>query len=145
MPLGFYVGGAGRLGRFVAIAGELGWNRKTHFYDFEPPLTPLERGLSVRTFSIGPRFYFGDRVTVFVHALLGGIRRTSTSSFEGREYSESHSGFMFQPGGGVDFSVSEAVALRAQFDYQIGSWYEAEDPVASMRFVVGGVVYLGKR
>lgn len=135
-PLGFHVGGAGRITDFLGIAGDLGWNQKSQ--DF----FGVDTKLSFTTFSGGPRFYFGDRVTGFVHALFGGIRGEASASFEGESESESETEFMIQPGGGVDVRVSDSVAIRAQFDYQ---WINAEDTDGNVRFVVAAAFYLGER
>jgi opacity protein-like surface antigen len=135
-PLGFHVGGAGRITDFLGIAGDLGWNRKSQ------NLFGVDTKLTFTTFSGGPRFYFGDRVTGFVHALFGGIRGDANASFEDQEDSESQTEFMIQPGAGVDFRAGDAVAFRAQFDYQ---WINAEDTDGNLRFVVAAVFYLGER
>ena len=135
-PLGFHVGGAARIADFLGIAGDVGWNQKSQ--DF----LGIDTKLSFTTFSAGPRFYFGDRVTGFVHALFGGIRGKASISFAGESESESETEFMIQPGGGVDVRVSDSVAIRAQFDYQ---WINAEDADGNLRFVVGAAFYLGER
>jgi hypothetical protein len=135
-PVGFHAGGAGRITDSLGIAGDFGWNRKSH--DFEG----LDTTLSFTTFAGGPRFYFGDRVTGFVHALFGGIRGAATVSFLGDEESDSETNFMIQPGGGVDIRLGEAAALRLQGDYQ---WINSEGADGNLRFMVGGVFYLGER
>lgn len=53
------------------------------------------------------------------------------------------SGAMMQPGGGIDFRVTDWFAIRGQFDYQ---WFRVgeESTDTSIRFVVAGVVYLAR-
>jgi opacity protein-like surface antigen len=135
-PLGFHVGGAGRITDSFAIAGDLGWSRKSQ------DIFGVDTEVTFTTFSAGPRLYFGDRVTGFVHALLGGIRGKGSVSFLGENVSESATEFMIQPGGGVDIRVSDAVAVRLQGDYQ---WINAEDSDGNIRFVAAAVFYLGER
>jgi hypothetical protein len=150
-PIGFHLGCAGRIADSVGIAGDFGWNRKSR--DVDPlalrGLDATEVGdwiskLSFTTFAGGPRFYFGDRVTGFVHALFGGSRRAETFSLLGGEASESHTYFMVQPGGGVDIRLGDAAAVRLQFDYQWRGDSEGTDG-RNLRFVIGGAFYLGER
>ena len=136
MPLGFVVGGAGRVTDVVGIAGELAWNRK------EENLFGFDTRLTVTTYSAGPRLYFGDRVTGFVHALFGGIRAEASVSFLGEEGSESDTELLIQPGGGVDIRAGDHFAVRLQADYQ---WINAEETDGNLRFVVAAVFYLGER
>jgi opacity protein-like surface antigen len=62
-------------------------------------------GFNVHTFQFGPKFSYreNDRVTPFVHTLVGGAR-------VGNGFSET--GFAWTTGGGVDLKVHRNVAVR---------------------------------
>jgi hypothetical protein len=148
-PIGLQLGGALRIANSVGFAVDYGWNRKSQDVDV---LTLRARNdteggdwisqKSISTFAVGPRFYFGERATVFVHALFGRSRRAYTSPLADGE--SSHTYFLIQPGGGVDIRLRDAVAVRSQFDYQ---WVgDSEGTVErTLRFTIGGVLYLGNR
>ena len=144
MPLGFHFGGGARVTDSVGIVGDFGWNRKRESLGNE--FGTLEAEVSFTTFSGGPRLYFGERVTGFVHVLVGGVRANVDASVDGLGFdeglSESQTELLIQPGAGVDVRVGESFAVRLQGDYQ---WINAEDADGNLRFVVAGVFYLGER
>jgi hypothetical protein len=151
-PIGLQFGGALRIANSVGIAGDFGWNWKSQDVDAlalwarnDTEVGDWTSRLSITTFAVGPRFYFGDRVTGFVHALIGRSRRAQTEAFPAGEFSEfSYTNFLIQPGGGVDIRFRDAVAVRLQFDYQ---WLGDDEGTVDrlLRFTIGGVLYLGNR
>lgn len=101
---------------------------------------------------------FGEDLNMSVHSFMGGLRARTESgsmvpfaqvlagvarakvSFLGE--SEDGSDFAIQPGGGVDFRVTERFGVRVQGDYRI---ITGEESVNEFRFAVGGVLGFGSR
>jgi hypothetical protein len=75
--------------------------------------------LSDLTLMAGPGLRFGarGRTVFFVRALAGLVRDKATISVLDVDISETSSSFGVLAGGGVDFRVSNALALRLQADY----------------------------
>jgi opacity protein-like surface antigen len=68
----------------------------------------------------GPRFaYRGAGFTVFTHYLAGGARTGSGLTVLGVDITQTRTDFAMAFGGGVDASVSDRWALRAQADYAL--------------------------
>jgi hypothetical protein len=87
--------GAFRVMPAISVVGEVAWYRPN--------------GENAETFAGGVRFHVpapGMKVSPFVQALIGGI------NFEGE------TGFLFQPGAGVDVPVAPMISIRVQGDYQ---------------------------
>jgi hypothetical protein len=168
-PIGLHLGCGVRITDSVGIVGDFGWNRKLHDGDAlalraRDDTVARDRisSQAFTTFAGGPRLYFGDRsfvhdrVTVFVHALFGASRNSTTvirevrgseaTFFESAEirYVYRQTVFMVQPGGGVDLPLGDAAAVRVQFDCQwrLGT---LETNEINLRFMIGGVIYLGER
>ena len=93
------------------------------------------------TLMAGPGVRFGSRggTLVFVRALAGVVRDTSSLGVLDVDISESESAFGVLAGGGVDVRVSRSLALRAQGDYQ---WTDSDTLSKKSGFRLGaGVVY----
>lgn len=77
-------------------------------------ISPLGQGLTLTTFTVGPRAtYEWKRLTPFGEALVGGAHG-SDSYFPGTtSYSTSASSFAFSTGGGVDISLTSRFSVRA--------------------------------
>lgn len=68
----------------------------------------------------GPRFaYRGAGFTVFTHYLAGGARRGSGLTVLGVDITQTRTEFAMAFGGGVDASLSDRWAVRAQADYAL--------------------------
>jgi hypothetical protein len=168
-PIGLHLGCGVRITDSVGIVGDFGWNRKLQDSDAlalrardDTVVGDWISSQSFTTFAGGLRLYFGDRgfgrdrATGFVHAIIGGSRNSKTfigeargseaTFFESAEigYVYRQTVFMVQPGGGVDLPLGDAAALRVQFDCQ---WRidTLETNEINVRFMIGGVFYLGER
>jgi opacity protein-like surface antigen len=101
---------AGNVSKHVGLVAEV----SRHHGDVTfPNLQPNpEVEATTTTFLFGPRFStHGEGVSLFGHLLLGGLK-TSAEGFG------SETDFALAVGGGIEFAVSERVAVRAiQLDY----------------------------
>jgi opacity protein-like surface antigen len=117
-PLGFQASVAGNLNETFGIVGDFGAQFKDSAHVFE--------------YMGGPRFtYRTDAVSVFGHALFGGVTIGNGSS---------ESAFAMGFGGGLDVNINESFAVRAiQFDWiplrDDGIWYNNQ-----VRFGFGIVI-----
>jgi hypothetical protein len=96
--------GAVRVMPAISVVGEVAWYHS--------------HGANAETYAGGARFTVptpGLKVSPFVQALVGGI------SFEGA------TGFLVQPGVGVDVGVAPMVSLRLQGDYQYARFSGGSD------------------
>ncbi len=120
---GFEVDLSGRISPELAVVCEFGLN------DFEFS--------TITSYLGGVRYLPAVEASVnpFVHVLLGLERFTS-------EGFDASNGFAFQLGGGVEFPVSDSLAVRAQYDYRRTS-YDGEG-FNGNRFGVGVVFPLGR-
>jgi opacity protein-like surface antigen len=150
MPLGWYADVAGNLNRVFGVVGEVGGNYKS----FDQSLTEfgtdvrLDVDVNVHTFLGGIRVNARQvpAFTPYVQALFGLARAAGTVkgqvTFAGRtiesiDQSESDSDFAFDAGGGVNFNVTDAFAVRVGASYlRIGG----SDGGNAFRFGVGGVI-----
>ena len=118
--------------RFVmqGFTGAIGWNFR-RWAALEGDVTYTTKTLngtrrSLLSFIAGPRFtkrFTNSRAQPFVHALYGGGHLSG--------YSGGTNGWVGKMGGGVDFVVSDHVAIRAfQFDYYR---YHGNVPVGTQR------------
>ncbi len=96
----------------------------------------------LHNFQFGPRFFTNtsrDKLGVFGHALFGGSRISSSAP----GISTSESAFSFSLGGGVDYSLSDAWAVRGQIDFL--RVYFSGDNENDGRYSVGLVYRWGTR
>lgn len=96
--------------------------------------------LSDLTAMAGPGLRFGKRggTVFFVRALAGLVQDKASIGILDVDISESQSRFGILAGGGVDFRVASALAVRVQGDYL---WNDVEDGKASGFRASGGIVY----
>jgi hypothetical protein len=149
MPLGWYVDVAGNLTPAFAVVGEIGGNYK----DFSQTLTQLgvnvdvDADFNVHTFMGGVRFSARQNpaFTPYVQALFGLARATGEvqgqATVAGRtitiNQSVSDSDFAFDVDGGVNFRLSDGLALRVGAGYlRVGT----SDGGNAFRFGAGVVI-----
>ncbi len=132
---GFQASVTGNITRSFGIVGDFGGQyRKVS--DLGPGYPGMTANTSVFEYLAGPRFAArGERVTAFVHALVGGAAgRSSLAGFSDRQ-------FAFGGGGGLDVNLNRHIAIRAiQIDY-IGSFVDIVEHNARLGF--GIVIKLG--
>jgi hypothetical protein len=108
------------LNRWLALEGDLGWNRATANF---AGITAIDRSM---LFSGGPRYtYRQGRLGVFAHALLGANRISASSSipaivvlgvpFPSATVTDTSLAAVI--GAGADIEISRHLALRNQADY----------------------------
>ena len=92
------------------------------------------------TLMAGPGLRFGTRggTVFFVRALLGLVRDKFTISVLDVDLSEGSNRFGVMGGGGVDFKVSTALAVRLQGDYL---WHDVSEGQSSGYRAAAGIVY----
>jgi len=121
-----YQGWSFEVGRLLTphfgIAGEVNGNR---YSDVSP--NGWSESHRVFTFVGGPRLRTSasDRVIGFAH-LLAGIDRTSYTIHTppAPDFNRSFSGFLIEPGGGVDVMVTRRLAVRSRLNVGVGDpWY----------------------
>jgi len=149
MPLGWYADVAGNLTPTLAVVGEVGGNYK-NFNDVLAELganVNVDVNVNVHTFMGGVRFSARQNpaFTPYVQALFGLAR--AKSDFEGQvtvagrtisiNESMSDSEFAFDADGGVNFKLSDALALRVGAGYlRVGG----SDGGNAFRFGAGVVI-----
>jgi opacity protein-like surface antigen len=122
-----------RLNGFASIVGDFSVEKGT-IDSSDTTLTTYLGGIRVKR-GIGP-------VSVFLHALAGGARTSSSiSPFGGVTISVADSGLALDGGGGIEFKVTNSVKLRVGADYlrrkiDVGNRTENQD---DMRATVGVV------
>lgn len=108
------------LKRWLAVEGDLGWNRATANFS---GITAIDRSM---LFSGGPRYTYREgRLAVFAHVLFGANRLTASSSipaivilgvpFASATVTDTSLAAII--GAGADIQISRHVALRNQADY----------------------------
>jgi hypothetical protein len=108
------------LNRWLALEGDLGWNRATANF---AGIAAIDRSM---LFSGGPRYtYRQNRLSVFAHALFGANRLSASSSipaivilgvpFPSATFTDTSLAAVI--GAGADIEISRHVALRNQADY----------------------------
>jgi Outer membrane protein beta-barrel domain len=149
MPLGWYADVAGNLTRSFAVVGEVGGNYK----NFDETIAQLginvnvDANFNVHTFMGGVRFSARQNpaFTPYVQALFGLARATGKvegqATVAGRtitiNQSVSDSDFAFDADGGVNFRLSDALALRVGAGYlRVGT----SDGGNAFRFGAGVVI-----
>ena len=126
LPVGFNVGAAYNVNRSFGVAVDLGANVKT----------VNSARLTFTTFSVGPRFNFrGASATGFAHLLIGGASARVDAGGFGLTVG---SGYLIQPGGGVQFTVGGG-DVRVQLDY-----LRLEDSDGGFRFAADYVIGFGE-
>jgi opacity protein-like surface antigen len=118
----------------IALVGELAGHYGT------------SEGIDVKDFSYlaGPRFSLRfSGATPFVYAVAGGVRTTGTLNVGAVSISESDTDFGGAAGGGVDFRITDKLAVRAQADYLLirSGGETSGDP----RLSAGIVYWFGRR
>jgi hypothetical protein len=108
------------LNRWVALEGDLGWNRATANF---AGITAIDRSM---LFSGGPKYtYRQGRLSVFAHALFGANRLSASSSIPGivilgipfPSATITDTSLAAVIGAGADIEISRHIALRNQADY----------------------------
>jgi opacity protein-like surface antigen len=149
MPLGWYADVAGNLTPAFAVVGEVGGNYK----DFSETLTQLgvnvdvDANFNVHTFMGGVRFSARQNpaFTPYVQAVFGLARATGEvqgqATVAGRtitiNQSVSDSDFAFDVDGGVNFRLSDGLAVRVGAGYlRVGT----SDGGNAFRFGAGVVI-----
>jgi len=96
---------------WLGLVGEAGGSFKTLSIPGDPPK------FKVYTFMGGPRFTpcRDRRIAPFAQVLFGRARASTTVL----DVSDTVTDFAYQPGGGVDLSLSRNVAIRVEGDYRI--------------------------
>jgi hypothetical protein len=109
-PVGWLASVGWNLAGPWAIVGEVGGSYETTRIS-TPPSSDIHAHFY--NFAVGPRIASTRRQTVrpFAQVLLGGVQA-------GSEFG-SISHFAWQPGGGIDVRVSDALAIRVQTDYRV--------------------------
>ena len=131
---GWVFSAAGHIGRVVSLVGEVGGNYRTLTFG------DSNVDLSMHTFLGGIRVRREHRAATPFVQVLAGMARAAGSS-EGA--SESDSAFALQPGGGVDFRVTDRFAVRVQGDYRYIA--EGRAQLHEFRAAAGLVFGLGSR
>ena len=149
MPLGWYADVAGNLNRVFGVVGEVGGNYK-NFNELNSQFganVSLDANVNMHTFLAGVRVNARQvpAFTPYVQALFGLARAAGSIkgqvTIAGRttsiDQSQSNSDFAFDAGGGVNFNISDAFAVRVGASYlRVGG----SDGGNGFRFGVGAVV-----
>lgn len=133
-PAGWSVAANGNLNSIFGIVGEVGGHYKS-IDVFDSDLT-----LSLHTFMGGVRLRKeATGVVPFAQLLLGAARIGASYEGEGDHVTE----FALQPGGGVDFRLTESFGIRVQGDYRmVGD--DEDERTNEFRFAVGAVLGFGR-
>ena len=133
-PTGWAFAVTGNISPMLAAVGEIGGNYKS------VTIIGTDVNLRVHAFLGGLRFMKQrNDVVPFAQVLLGGVHGSVSALGEG----EGETGFAIQPGGGVDFTVSPRLRVRAQGDFRIIR-FEGEN-TNEFRFAAGLVFGFGSR
>ncbi|HEV3485535.1 MAG TPA: outer membrane beta-barrel protein [Vicinamibacterales bacterium] len=133
LPKGWSVAVNSNLNSTFGIVGEVGGNYKTM------DVFGSDLSMSVHSFLGGVRARREAGTMAPFAQVLAGMARAS-ASYLGE--SEDATEFAIQPGGGVDFRVTERFGLRVQGDYRI---ITGDETTNEFRFAVGGVLGFGSR
>jgi outer membrane immunogenic protein len=125
---GASISAVANLNRWFGLASDFGGYHKS------------EAGVTFNTYTYlgGPRFSYrkSSRVTPFSQVLVGGARGSLAGSGSGN-------GFAYRVGGGVDWGLTQHLALRPQLDY-IGMRFSGNN-VNTVRGSFGIVFRFGNR
>jgi hypothetical protein len=121
-PAGWVASAVGNINGWIGAVSEIGGSYRVCHDCQRGPFTSAtfrgtDRHLRVFTFMVGPRFASRavSRVTPFGQVLLGGSHISGGVQFDGALTT----GFTYQPGAGVDVSVTPDLGLRLQGDYRV--------------------------
>jgi hypothetical protein len=121
-PAGWVAAVVGNINDWAGVVSEVGFSHRTCRNCQRGPFTSAtfqgtDRDLRVFTFLAGPRFASRAfaAVTPFAQLLMGGSHISGGVQFDGALTT----GFTYQPGGGVDLSLTPRVGIRLQGDYRI--------------------------
>jgi outer membrane protein OmpA-like peptidoglycan-associated protein len=104
---GGFISGAVHLTDWLAIEGEFTGGHSSN-------ISPLAQGLTLTTFTAGPRFSYGfHRFTPFGEVLLGGAHGGDSYFPSATSSSPSASSFAVSTGGGLDIGLTPRFAIRA--------------------------------
>ena len=119
---GFLGAFEGNINSYLGVVGEVGHVRKS--WDEED----FSENENFTPFLFGPRFgYRTERVRVFGHYLLGGIRYAYSYSDSFEDFSASGTQFSQAVGGGVDIALNDTISIRpAQVDVVMVRWSEGD-------------------
>lgn len=133
-PRGWVVSAAAFVSRWFGIVGEVGGSLKTLPLPGDPPK------FRVYDFMGGPRVKTRrfSRIAPFAQVLFGAARASTTVV----HVADTVTDFGYQPGGGIDASLRQNVAVRLEGDYRI---IRADGRHSrESRFVVEAVFGFGK-
>ncbi len=163
LPVGWTVPVAYNFNNWLAVAGEVGANYRSDRI--------LGQGIdiNVSTYMVGPKFTKRGKNVTFFFQMLGGAARGAANldlnlpnfnlpnfnlpnlpnlnlpnralDLLDRDFSRSVTQFALQPGGGIDVSVSDNVAIRFQGDYRA---ILADTTLNQFRLGAGVVFKLGR-
>jgi hypothetical protein len=129
---GWVASAAGNVNRWFAVVGEIGGNYKTI------DVLGTDVKFSVYSFMGGPRFMGRPgKVAPFGQLLMGAVRGSVSVLGE----SESVSDFALQPGGGVDFWLTQSFGIRIGGDYR--RIFAEDEGSDEFRFYTGVVLGAG--
>jgi len=121
-PAGWVASVAGSINRWIGAAVEVGGSHRECRDCQRGPFTSAtfrgtDRSLRVFTYMVGPRVSARalPRVTPFAQVLLGGSHISGGVQFDGALTT----GFTYQPGAGLDVSLTPNLGLRVQGDYRV--------------------------
>jgi outer membrane protein OmpA-like peptidoglycan-associated protein len=104
---GGFISGAVHLTDWFAIAGEFTGGHSSN-------ISPLEQGLTLTTFTAGPRFSHGfHRFTPFGEVLVGGAHGSNSYFPSTASSNPSASTFAVSTGGGLDIGLTPRFSIRA--------------------------------
>ena len=148
LPVGWTVPVAYNFNDWLAVAGEVGANYKSNTF------LGQDLDIDISSYMVGPKFTKRGKNVTFFFQMLGGAARGAAdldlnlpnfprlNSFLGqRDLSRSTTQFALQPGGGIDVSVSDNVAIRFQGDYRA---ILADNTLNQFRLGAGVVFKLGR-
>ncbi|HYL92239.1 MAG TPA: outer membrane beta-barrel protein [Alphaproteobacteria bacterium] len=99
----------------------------------------------LHTYTIGPQFSYrtSSRFTPFAHILIGGGYVSITDTFPGGHVTEANGSHVLTLGGGVDYRLTDRVALRTQTDLQQSRFFDEHHD--GFRLSTGLVFNFGKK
>ncbi len=163
LPVGWTVPVAYNFNSWLAVAGEVGANYRSD------RIFGQGIDIDVSTYMVGPKFTKRGKNVTFFFQMLGGAARGAANldvnlpnfnlpnlnlrnspnlnlpnralDLLDRDFSRSATQFALQPGGGIDVSVSDNVAIRLQGDYRA---ILADTTLNQFRLGAGVVFKLGR-
>jgi hypothetical protein len=104
---GFQAGIEGKISNNLGIVGEFGMVTKS--------VSEMGVDVSVKAypFLFGPRFSARvDKTRIFAEVLVGGLRFSGGTELEGLSVSVGTTAFSYALGGGIDYSLNNAISIR---------------------------------